>query len=159
MDVHRGKGIAAFGRGGLPPPLGTSHRRQMPEAHPGGYRFHSSLSSVSSRAIPTILVVQPQNPYISWLRSDYPELIRPTFTDNAVKHGVTLPILTTGPPVFAKARRLPPDKLAQAKTAFQSMLDAGIVRWSDSAWSSPLHLVKKDDGSWHPCGDFRRLNS
>ena len=119
----------------------------------------SSLSSVSSRAIPTISVVQPQNPYISWLRSDYPELIRPTFTDNVVKHGVTLPIPTTGPPVFAKARRLPPDKLAQAKTAFQSMLDAGIVRRSDSAWSSPLHLVKKDDGSWHPWGDFRRLNA
>ena len=26
-------------------------------------------------------------------------------------------------------------------------------------WSSPLHLAKKADGSWGPCGDYRNLNS
>ena len=131
-------------------------RRRLVQADSGST---ASLSSVSSRAVPTISVVQPSNPYVSWLRDDYPELIRPTFSDNDVKHGVTLPIPTTSPPVFAKARRLSPDKLVQAKKAFQSMLESGIVRRSDSAWSSPLHLVEKEDGSWRPCGDFLRLNA
>ena len=40
MDLHRSKGIATIGRGGFPPPLGTSRRRQTPEARPSGQRFH-----------------------------------------------------------------------------------------------------------------------
>jgi hypothetical protein len=32
------------------------------------------------------------------------------------------------------------------------------VRRSTSPWASPLHMVRKADGSWRPCRNYRRLN-
>jgi cleavage and polyadenylation specificity factor subunit 1 len=82
-------------------------------------------------------------PEISQLLSKFSELTRDNLKVHAVKHDVTHRLDTNGPPISYKARRLPADKLKLAKDEFQSMMEQGICRPSNSAWASPLHMVKK----------------
>jgi hypothetical protein len=65
----------------------------------------------------------------------------------------------TASPVSSRFRRLEGEKLAAAKAHFDELLAAGIVRRSQSPWSSPLHLVAKADGTWRCCGDSRGVNN
>ena len=98
----------------------------------------------------TLLPAKSDNVFEALLQ-EFPSVIQSLNEQTPIKHNVTHHIITSGPPVHARARRLPPEQLAIARMEFDHMLQLGIVRPSSSMWATPLHMVsKKTPGDWRP---------
>ena len=61
-------------------------------------------------------------------------------------------------PIERLPRRLPNVLRQEVDKQVGEMLDSGVIRPSKSPWASPIVLVKKKDGAWRFCVDFRKLN-
>ena len=77
---------------------------------------------------------------------------------NATKHKIVLKDPDT-PPFKERFHRIPTPQLDEVREHLKLMLDAGVIRPSNSLWCNAVVLVRKKDGSLHFCIDFRKLNS
>ena len=77
---------------------------------------------------------------------------------NTTKHKIVLKDPDT-PPFKEHFCRILPPQLDEVREHLKLMLDAGVIRPSNSPWCNAVVLVRKKDGSLCFCIDFRKLNS
>ena len=70
-----------------------------------------------------------------------------------------IPLLPGAQPVNIRPYRYPPALRDEIEKQVAEMLDKGLIQPSASLFSSPVLLVKKQDGSYRFFVDFRHLNA
>ncbi|GJU47227.1 putative reverse transcriptase domain-containing protein [Tanacetum coccineum] len=61
-------------------------------------------------------------------------------------------------PVARAPYRLAPSEMRELSVQLQELLEKGFIRPSSSPWGAPVLFVKKKDGSFRMCIDYRELN-
>ncbi|KAJ8002804.1 hypothetical protein DPEC_G00162780 [Dallia pectoralis] len=88
-----------------------------------------------------------------------PEVFAQNDTDfgrtDKVKHHVKLSDET---PFKLRARPIHPHDVEAVRQHLQELLDAGVIRESESPFSSPIVVVRKKNGQVRLCIDYRKLN-
>lgn len=79
----------------------------------------------------------------------------PTCT-NLIEHDIDV---KDAQPIRQHFYRVHPEKSKFLETEIQYLLDNGLAKPSCSSWASPCLLVKKPDGTYRFCTDYRKLNS
>ncbi len=118
---------------------------------------HQQLPTDQPKVLAASILHNSTPDYHALLQS-FPAVVNSSKDLPPATHSVQHLITTQGRPMAAKYRRLDPKRLEAAKREFAELERQCIIRPSSSDWASPLHLVQMPDGSWRPCGDFRRLN-
>ncbi|XP_076740530.1 uncharacterized protein LOC143418699 [Maylandia zebra] len=62
-------------------------------------------------------------------------------------------------PIRERYRPLPPAMCKEMRSLLADMMEKGVIRESCSPWASPIVLVRKKDGTWRFCVDYRKLNA
>ncbi|KAJ0644346.1 putative nucleotidyltransferase, Ribonuclease H [Helianthus annuus] len=61
-------------------------------------------------------------------------------------------------PIARAPYRLAPSELEELSKQLQELLEKGFIRPSSSPWGAPVLFVKKKDGTFRMCIDYRELN-
>ncbi|KAL4347328.1 hypothetical protein GQ457_17G018120 [Hibiscus cannabinus] len=74
-------------------------------------------------------------------------------------HDHAISLLPGAQPVNLRPYRFPFSQKTEVEKQISEMLAASIIQTSKSPFASPCLLVKKKDGTWRLCVDYRQLNS
>ncbi|XP_028215187.1 uncharacterized protein LOC114397318 [Glycine soja] len=136
--------------------ISSTQFHRLRRHQPTSLYFHVAIlpEPPSIQASPTSL------PQIQALLDRYHSLFQPPSAlppQRETDHHIHL--LPQATPVNVRPYRYPHFQKQEIEQQVELMLQKGLIRPSNSPFSSPVLLVKKQDGSWRFCVDYRALNA
>jgi hypothetical protein len=151
----------------------TVHLAGVPKPGPEEANLHQLHRLVETHAIDTCVCLHlnptttpidtsptPSDPRITKLITRFTTLFHnPTHLppERPVDHKITL--VGNSNPVNIRPYRYPHFQKQEIENQIKDMLASGVIQPSTSAFSSPVLLVRKKDGTWRFCVDYRALNA
>nr|GEX39470.1 retrotransposable element Tf2 [Tanacetum cinerariifolium] len=73
-------------------------------------------------------------------------------------HDHQIPLMPNTPPINVRPYRYPPNQKDAIEGMVKELMDSVVIKASQSPFSYPIVMVKKKDGTWRMCIDYRQLN-
>ncbi|GJW80097.1 putative nucleotidyltransferase, ribonuclease H [Tanacetum coccineum] len=129
----------------------------------GGNTYKARLSAMSVCVYPaTLLKLEIKDsipkPIAVVLEAYEPVLEVPKELPPPRSHDQIIPLIPNTPPISVRPYRHPPTKKDAIELIVKELLDSGVIRNNQSPFSSPIVMVKKKDGTWRVCVDYKQLN-
>jgi transposase InsO family protein len=137
-------------------PSEEEHRRDF-STHP---QVPVHLQELYQRTCTT--VTEPwQRSHVAQILTDFQDVFSQGEDDLGLTHQAQheIPTLPGTCPIKLPPHRLGPEKEAEVERQVAGLLERGLIEPAGGAWSSPVVLVRKKDGKWRFCVDYRRLNA
>ncbi|XP_038999500.1 uncharacterized protein LOC120125070 [Hibiscus syriacus] len=83
----------------------------------------------------------------------------PTGLPPTRNHDHAIPLKPEATPVNLRPYRFPYNQKAEVERQIANMLSSSVIQPNKSPFASPCLLIKKKDGTWRFCVDYRKLNS
>ncbi|KAJ0430223.1 putative nucleotidyltransferase, Ribonuclease H [Helianthus annuus] len=128
--------------------------RRLAHTNGIGAMFHLQLLDPSSPVSPTY------PPDLDKVLAEFTDVFQPpTGLPPSRNQDHRIQLLPYSNPVSVKPYRYPHFQKQEIERLVADMLQQGIIKPSTSPFSSPVLLVRKKDGTWRFCVDYRALNS
>jgi len=122
--------------------------------------FTLQLIETNSIQFPLLELPTDMEPELALLLHSYSTVFyTPTSSPPPRFHDHSITLIEGFQPVKVKPYRYPHSQKEEIKKLVNGMLEEGIIQPSKSPFSFPIILVKKKDGSWRVCTDYRALNA
>eukprot|EP00768_Dysnectes_brevis_P003397 gnl/Dysnectes_brevis/2435_a2898_1325.p1 GENE.gnl/Dysnectes_brevis/2435_a2898_1325~~gnl/Dysnectes_brevis/2435_a2898_1325.p1 ORF type:complete len:1476 (+),score=163.58 gnl/Dysnectes_brevis/2435_a2898_1325:352-4428(+) len=148
---------------------------ELPEAHPsidvkvktatpreaifGNTPRYPKLHGVRSVTAMPLIPDSPIKHLCEAICREFASLFQPNLSDQpADLASFSIILFPETEPVSIPPRRLAPKLREVVRDQVEQLLKLGLIRPSVSNWSSPIVMVRKKNGSWRMCVDYRALN-